>query len=212
MSNAARRAATTMTTHSTADRTLLRFGSSLSGTGSAGGRSAGGAVVGSIGEPRVQPGCLEPSASLRAVALQEPAGGLATNVGESGIAGLGDTAVGAEPEEQSLQPRLLTHGERHAHTPASQLLDGLDRVLLGHPPGGRRQLDGDAGIVVARVVHGAGDAALRVFHRTVEHGCCAHAVGAEEPVVADGMAVAREVPLASGREHGVGIDDPTGYF
>src|SRR3954470_14832482 len=101
MRSAASRAATTMTTHSTAERTLLRLGASLSGRGSPGGRSAGGAVVGggdgSIGEPRVQPGYWKPSASLRPVTVEKPAGGAPASVGQRRIARLGNSAVRAQP-------------------------------------------------------------------------------------------------------------------
>src|SRR2546425_6139612 len=63
-----------MTTHSTADRTLLRRVDSGSGAGSARARSAGGALRGddgSIGGPRVQPGCRQQSASGAAISRQE---------------------------------------------------------------------------------------------------------------------------------------------
>src|SRR3954447_20867422 len=103
MRRAARRAATTMTTDSTAERTLLRGAVGASRrTGSAGGRSGGGAVRGgdwSTVTPRVSPSPPEASATPRAIPLQQPAGGLATGIRQRRVRRLGHVAVGSETEE-----------------------------------------------------------------------------------------------------------------
>src|SRR5947209_19728531 len=152
MRSAASRAATTMTTHSTAERTLLRFCGSVSCSVRAGGRSVAGAVgggEGSIGGPRVPPRGRERSATARAVVLEQTAGGSLPGSRQRGIGRLCEVAIGSEPKEQALQPSPLAHGKRDPQTAAAQLLARPDRVLLGHPTGGRLQLDRDPGIVVS---------------------------------------------------------------
>src|SRR5256885_10266385 len=120
MSSAARRAATTMTTHSTAERTLLRVPGSASCSGSGGGRSAGGAVRGgdwSIGGARVQPRSQKPSATTGAVTLEQPARSLTARVGQRRIRWLGEAPVRSEAQQQTLEPRPLADGERDAQAP-----------------------------------------------------------------------------------------------
>src|SRR3954468_20978600 len=118
MRSAASRAATTMTTHPTAERTLLRVADSgCCAGGSAGGGSGGGAVRGgdwSIGGVRVPLGSAEPSASAGAVSLEKPTGGVAPCVGESVVRGLDHPAFRAEAKKEALQPRALAHSQSDA--------------------------------------------------------------------------------------------------
>src|SRR5207237_7138375 len=102
-----------------------------------------------------------------------------------------------EPKEEALQPRPFADGEGDAQATAAQFLAALHRVLLSHPPRCGGQLDGHARVVLASAVHGSGHAPRRVLDRSVEERRVADAVDTKPPVILDGMAGGREVPLAS---------------
>src|SRR5690606_37001022 len=110
------------------------------------------------------------------------AGVLADAFGDVG--GGDDAGVGAQAEDQAADPARGRGAQGDAEPAAGQLADVGADVVLGDPPGGRFELQGDPQVVLGELHQAAADvpAAGGAGHpgRFGQHGQVEHPVQAEQ--------------------------------